>query len=169
MVFADSRVVEDLKGYSRENKMILVSHPGYFRPGGTKKLRFYFSNPVVLLRDIKRLLMEGGIGSWECNSKSLAYVDRRNRIRYLCGGSWGGNKDLFLDFSRIISDRVDVDYHCGVIARFHDESHINWYAANYECKILSPSYCFEETYKNLKGLPVKIVAVDKNSSTVWER
>lgn len=169
MVFADSEIVEELNRYSHGNKMILVSHPGYFRPRGTKRLAFYLFNPVLFLRDIKRIFKEGGIGSWEGNTRSLAYVERRNRRRYLCGGSWGGNKDLFLDFSRLISDRVDSDYQCDVIARFHDESHINWYAANYECKILSPSFCFEESYKNLKGLPVKIIAVDKNSSTHWER
>lgn len=169
MLFADNEIVEELDRHSRKNKMVLVSHPGYFRPRGIKTISLYLFNPVLFLRDIKSFVKEGGIGSWESKSRSLAYVERRNRRRYLCGGSWGGNKDLFLNFLRIVSDRVDSDYQSGVIARFHDESHINWYAANYECKILTPSYCFEETYENLKGLPIKIIAVNKNSSTPWER
>lgn len=169
MLFADNEFLDELRRYSSENRMILVSHPGYFRPRGTKMVFLYLFNPSLFLRDIKSLIMEGGIGSWETNRQSLAYVERRKRRRYLCGGSWGGNKDLFLNFSKIISDRVDRDYMSGVIARFHDESHINWYAANYGCRILPPSYCFEENYENLKGLPMKIVAVDKNASAPWER
>lgn len=169
MLFADSEIVEELSQYSVENKMILVSHPGYFRPKGSRKFSFYLFNPVILLRDAKSTLKEGGIGTWESNRRSLAYVARQNRRKYVCGGSWGGTRDLFLEFSRIISDRVDTDYQSGVIARFHDESHINWYAANYECKMLTPSYCFDETYKNLKELPMKIIAVDKNSAKPWAR
>ena len=169
MLFADNNIVDELNWYSRENKMILVSHPGYYRPRGTKIFSFYLFNPDIFLRDIKSIVKTGGIGSWEIDSRSLAYVERRNRRRYLCGGSWGGNKDLFLNFSRLIAHRIDNDYQSGVIARFHDESHINWYAANYECEIVTPSYCFEETYENLKGLPMKIIAVNKNSSAPWER
>jgi hypothetical protein len=116
-----------------------------------------------LLRDVKSILKEGGLGSWESNRRSLAYVERQYRRRYVCGGSWGGNRDLFLEFSRIISDRVDIDYQTGVIARFHDESHINWYAANFDYKLLTPSY------ENLKGESMKIIAVNKNSATPWER
>jgi len=169
MLFSDSNILEELKRYSLENKMILVSHPGYFRPRGIRKFSLYLFKPILLLRDLKSVVAEGGVGSWENDIHSLAFVKRQNRGKYLCGGSWGGKKDLFLDFSRTISDRIDIDYKSGVIARFHDESHINWYAANYECTILSPSYCFELTYENLKGLPIKIIAVNKNSSSAWER
>lgn len=169
MLFANTEIVEDLGRYSLENKMILVSHPGYFRPRGFKKFPFYLFNPVILLRDVKSILKEGGLGSWENNRRSLAFVERQYRRKYVCGGSWGGNRDLFLEFSRIISDRVDMDYQSGVIARFHDESHINWYVANFEYKLLTPSYCFEETYENLKGEPIKIIAVNKNSATPWKR
>ena len=169
MLFADVNTLEEMKRYSLENKIVLVSHPGFFRPKGLRKLSLYLFNPVLLLRDLKSVISEGGVGSWENDIHSLAYVKRQNRREYLCGGSWGGKKDLFLKFSRTISDRIDIDYQSGVIARFHDESHINWYAANFECKILTPSYCFEETYENLKGLPVKIIAVNKNSSSAWER
>lgn len=169
MLFADSGIVEELSQYSLEDKMIFVSHPGYFRPKGFKKFTFYLFNPVILLQDAKSTLKEGGIGTWESNRRSLAYVARQNRRKYVCGGSWGGNRDLLLGFLRIISDRVETDYQSGLIARFHDESHINWYAANYEYKMLTPSYCFDESDENLKELPMKIIAVNKNSDKPWER
>lgn len=169
MLFNNRDVAKELDEYCSSNKMIFVSHPGYFRKSGFSKFKFYLFNPDYLIRDLKNYILEGGIGSWEKNERSLAYVPRDKRNKYVCGGSWGGNRDKFIEFSNVISQRIDKDYSSGLIARFHDESHINWYAANNVCEIISTSYCFEESYKNLRDLPGKIIAVNKSAVATWER
>ncbi len=169
MLFTSGDVVEDLDRYCTVNKMIFVSHPGYFRKLGLSKLKFYMLNPDYIIRDLRNYVSEGGIGSWEKNKNSLAYVVRVKRKKYVCGGSWGGSRENFLEFSAVAYQRIETDYAYGLIARFHDESHINWYAANNECEVISPSYCFEETYRNLRGLTGKLIAVNKNALSTWER
>jgi len=169
MLFANVNVLKELNQYLASRKMILVRHPGYFRPNGIKKYRSTFPGQILFSETLKMLLTEKGLGSWENDEHSLAYVEKSLRKQYVCGGSWGGTREVILNFSRTISERIDKDYDSGVIARFHDESHINWYAANYDCELLIPSYCFEETYKNLKGIPKEIIAVNKNESSAWER
>lgn len=169
MLFANANILKELNKYLDSRKMILVRHPGYFRSNGIKKISLYLSRPNFILRDIKILISEKGLGSWENDERSLAFVEKRQRKHYVCGGSWGGTRDVFINFSRTISERIDKDYNSGIIARFHDESHINWYAANYDCILLTPSYCFEDTYRNLKGIPREIIAVNKNESSAWKR
>jgi hypothetical protein len=169
MLFADGEVVQELDRYCSTNEMIFVAHPGYFRKSGISKLQFYVLNPDYIIRDLRSYFLEGGIGSWEKSKNSLAYVGRSKRNMYVCGGSWGGRREIFLEFSAVASQRIDKDYTSGQIARFHDESHINWYAANNTCEVISSSYCFEESYRNLRGLTGKLIAVNKSAVANWER
>jgi len=68
-----------------------------------------------------------------------------------------------------LSARIEQDLSRNVIARFHDESHINWFAATYKINLLRPDLCFDSSYPNLKGIAPRILAVDKNSQSAWIR
>lgn len=169
MLFSAEDIEAELTHASSNKEMIFVQHPGFYRSTGIKKVFLYLSQPILIFRDLRSLLFEGGIGTWERNKGSLAYVQKKYRVQYVCGGSWGGEKETFLKFSRELANRVDQDLESKVIARFHDESHINWYRANHLCSVLSSSYCFEESYRNLRGLEMKILAVNKSDTSVWQR
>ena len=59
-----------------------------------------------------------------------------------------------------LNKRIDEDYHKGIIAIWHDESHINKYIyekGNY--RLLSPAYCYPEGWE----LPFekRILVLDK--------
>jgi hypothetical protein len=105
----------------------------------------------------------GALGSWESSKASNAYVPRLKRKTYFCGGIWLGNKEVFLEFCELLKKRVNDDLERNIIAIWHDESHLNWWAANNPFTLQSPKYCFDPTYKQLSHLSEIIRAVDKSS------
>ena len=161
MLFANSVSLSDLTNSIGNNKISLVKHPGYFRPRSISRIRFYAFNPIFILKDIKLRVMNGSLGTWEKNSKSCAYVPRNQRKEYVCGGAWFGNKDAIIEMCELLSERVEIDLSKGIIAKFHDESHLNWYSVTYNCSISDPSFCFEPTYPQLFSIKPKIIAVNK--------
>ena len=48
--------------------------------------------------------------------------------------------------AQICARNIRDDYDNGIIARFHDESHINKYLRSHPCKILSQEYCWPEEW-----------------------
>lgn len=139
-----------------------VMHPGYFR---TKK---YFSwvngkGIVIRLKDLIMYIKIGGIGAWETRLKSKAFVPRNKRKKYFCGAVWFGSRHEILKFCKILSSRIEDDLSAGLIAKWHDESHLNWYAAFNNHKYNGPEFCYDKYYPNLKNLTPAIIAVRKKS------
>ena len=156
---------KDLDAFFSPDEMTLVLHPGYFRQGNLP----FFKFPRLVLSDIRLRAKFGGLGGWETNKRSLAFVDRRKRKNYFCGGIWGGPRTSFIEFLSTLSERVQADLDSGFIAKFHDESHLNWFAANFSFRTESPSWCYDGRYVSLSGVRPLIVAVDKNSNELWRR
>lgn len=155
----------DLDAFFSADEMTLVLHPGFFR-----QEKFpYFRFPKLALSDFRIRVKFGGLGSWETDRRSLAFVERKKRINYFCGGIWGGPRTSFIEFLSTLSRRVQVDLDIGLIARFHDESHLNWFAANFPVKKEIPSWCYDRRYVNLSGVRPLIEAVDKNANELWQR
>jgi hypothetical protein len=141
----------------------LVSHPGYYRPKSWSKLVFYFKNLRSFWVDFRMRLLEGGIGSWDKNRESLAFVPRGKRENYVCGGTWIGLRDPFIEMVRELSRLEQKSTKKGIMPRWHDESILNkWYADNHP-SLLSPAFCFDPTYPQLEGLTELIRAVDKGA------
>jgi histo-blood group ABO system transferase len=95
----------------------------------------------------------GRHGTPEMNPESTAYCpDIRT---YFCGGFNGGASSSFLEMSRTISQNIAKDSIKGIVARWHDESHLNRYLFdNPPAKVLSPSFCYpdgdtDDYYKNI--------------------
>lgn len=147
----------------------LIHHPGYYRPAGLKKFNFYLKNLNYVARDLKLKVRFGGLGTWERNSLSKAYVPRRLRKNYVCGGAWLGKNAEIITLCEILSSRVKEDLSQNMIAVFHDESHLNWYQSLNNFNLLDPELCFDPSYPQLKGLSPKIQAIDKNVETKWIR
>lgn len=69
----------------------------------------------------------GTVGTPERRPSSLAYIPQNLQNSYFCGGFFGGSSDQFLKLSEKIKNNIDSDLSRGLIAIWHDESHLNRY------------------------------------------
>jgi hypothetical protein len=150
------------------SRLAFVKHPGFYRS------RTIFSinsirNPLLFMKDFLKKLIYGGIGAWETRKISTAFVPRKFRKHYYIGAIWFGYRDAFLEMCEYLSIQVTLDESCGVIAKWHDESHLNSYANKIEHLALNPEFCFATSYKALANLKPIISVVDKNESSGWIR
>lgn len=150
---------------STYGKMVFVEHPGYWRSKGWNLINFYLRHPSYLLRDLRTYILFGGIGSWETDTKSAAFVPRSHRSRYLCGGFWFGPSQAVGSFCDDQIMSIDKDFKNGIMAKWHDESHLNEWASRTSYRYLSPQYCFSESAENLFSLTPLIIAVEKKERT----
>lgn len=103
----------------KEDELLVVKHPGFYNK---KREEFtYDSNPA-----------------------SLAYIAPNEGEVYVCGGFNGGSSKLYIKMINDLEKNIDIDYEKGIIALWHDESHINRYIIGKKCKILGPEYMFPE-------------------------
>lgn len=102
---------------------------------------------------------------YERNPASTAYISfysLRSR-HYFCGGLNGGGRERYLKLIRDIDARIRKDDDNGIVALWHDESHLNRYMLgqrNY--KILSPSYAFPEERLGKLNFEPKLLLIDKH-------
>ena len=81
--------------------------------------------------------------TYDNNPRSTAYVAPNEGIAYYCGGFNGGTTGEFLKMAETIKTNIDVDEKNKVLARWHDESHLNRYLINRPPNnTLDPGYCF---------------------------
>ena len=91
-------------------------------------------------------------GEFEKSPLSLAAVNNGEDLSiYNVGAFWGGQKDYFLNLIAELEKRVDIDLKNNIIAKWHDESHLNKYFIENRHLVytLDPSYAFPE----LKPIP----------------
>jgi hypothetical protein len=96
------------------------------------------------------------------NKKSNAYIPYNCGEHYVIGAMFAGKTEAFLRMSHVLNERIKDDLKKNIIARWHDESHLNRYIVGKEnYKLLSPSYCYPFGF----DLPVerKISAVSKQA------
>jgi len=99
-------------------------------------------------------------GTRETNPKSLAYIDPSISSTYICGGFFGGSKERFMNVSKKLANNISEDLNQNIIAKWHDESHLNHYFANHSdtIKVLSPEYMYwtintKHKFQNPKIIP----------------
>lgn len=114
--------------------LIAVKHPGFFN-----KLRAEFT--------------------YETNPASLAFIDSKEGENYFMGGFNGGKADEYLQLINTLRQNVQADLENGIIALWHDESHLNKYLLNKKVKIMNPAYGYPEGWQ----LPFekKVIILDK--------
>lgn len=99
-------------------KLSFCQHPGYIR---TRKYNF----------------------PYERRKNSKAYIPYNYGKNYVIGAMFAGITEDFLAMCRVLNDRIEFDLKNNIIARWHDESHLNRYIIRKDyLKILSPSYCY---------------------------
>lgn len=145
LMFSNANVVcenivteeEFLPDTSKGQELAFTAHPGYYR---TKKYHVPYDR----------------------NRKCLAYIPYNQGGNYVIGAMFCGTKDAFLKMSEVLKYRIEEDLKKNVIARWHDESHINRFIVGKEdYKLLSPAYCYPVGFE----LPVerKICGVSKQA------
>ena len=103
----------------------------------------------------------GKTGTYEKNTNSTAYVNKRKANYYFAGAFWGGSKETFIKICDINSNNIKKDLNKSIIALWHDESHLNrYFFDNNPSKILSIDYCFPDNRKS--DHPKKILALTKD-------
>jgi hypothetical protein len=107
----------------------------------------------------------GGLGSWESDPRSNAFVARKFRTNYFCGGTWFGERKAIFEMLTNLSGKVSEDLQNNFIANWHDESHINKWAVENVHTTENPELCFDETYPQIRKLRPVIVAVRKTKKT----
>jgi hypothetical protein len=114
----------------------------------------------------------GGLGTPETRPESTAYLPEP-RI-YFAGGFIGGLTTDFLDMAGAIDEKIAIDNHHGIMAKYHDESHLNRYLFDHPpAKVLTPSFCYpglppHQYYLNVwkkagVSFEPKLVAIEKGS------
>lgn len=84
---------------------------------------------------------------YERNRKSLAYVAPfGSDYTYFMGGLNGGTAEEYTKMIRTLSRNIRDDYNRGIIAKVHDESHINAYLRKHPCKKLGREFCLPEEW-----------------------
>lgn len=104
------------------NQLVVTLHPGYY------------DTPVEYLPYCE-------------DRKSTAFISKYDfrAKHYFCGGLSGGSSKKYLKMIEKLNRQIRKDDLGGVIATWHDESHLNKYMLkqrNY--KILSPAYAYAE-------------------------
>lgn len=158
---------EDMDFLGLDGGVGLVEHPGYFGRGISKLLRDVVDQgslrPALSSR---RLRHAAGRPQWESRRFSQAFVPRSDRKVYVCGGAWLGERGAVISLCGELAERTKIDKANGITARWHDESHLNWYAATHKASILPPSFCMVESYPHLAGLAEYFCAVEKGANRV---
>ena len=148
----------------RRNEINLVIHPGYWRNNNLKFCEKELPLVKVVISDLYRKLRLGGLGAWEVRRKSTAYVARKNRRTYVCGGVWFGKRDLIVEMINTLKFETEMELRNGIISKWHDESHLNkWFATN-GANLLDPSFCFDPRLSNLVGVTPRIEAIVKDQT-----
>jgi histo-blood group ABO system transferase len=107
----------------------------------------------------------GRRGTYETQSISTAYIKSHEGKYYFAGGFYGGSKREFLKMAQVMTENIKKDFENNFIAVWHDESHLNrYFIDNPPTKILSPSYCYPESWK--LNYPKKLLALDKNHQQI---
>ncbi|MEZ5026951.1 MAG: family 6 glucosyltransferase [Chitinophagales bacterium] len=98
--------------------------------------------------------------NYENNPNSTAYIPNDKGNYYFAGGLIGGNTFAFLKMCQNLKQNIDKDFENKVIAKWHDESHINAYFVTHEPKKIHPGFCYPQGWY----LPFeqKTLLLDKN-------
>ena len=120
----------------RGEHLLLVQQPGFW----DKKPLFY---------------------TYERDPRSTAYIPYNCGREYVSGGLNGGTAAAYLAMCRELERRTEQDLARGIIARWHDESQLNRYAAERsDYRLLTPAYWYPEGW-DLPFAP-KITVLDKS-------
>jgi hypothetical protein len=131
----------DLRSLLKADVIHFARQPGFY----FSKVQFEKLSSLEKLRAVvpwvkARVRCQVGAGTWEDRRKSAAYVPPSKRATYVHGAVWVGSKSEVLAMCKLLAQNVDTDLANGIVARWHDESHLNWFFAMNTGNSLLPPY-----------------------------
>lgn len=114
---------------------------------------------------VKHFWQHDSFESYEnLNEKSTAYVKLTDSFKnkYCQGCFFGTKTESFLEMSKILEDNINKDLKNNIIAKWHDESHLNKYIISH------PHKCLDSKYAHPQGILFdkdKIKFIHKNANT----
>lgn len=165
---ADMQVVRDFKSeFFSKNLMVFCRHPGYelFTRNSAKKLLDPRFQRAFRRYITKREPWEIAYGAWERRQSSKAFVPVLRRSRYYAGGLWGGRREVVGTFLKEMTERTREDFRRGIVARWTDESHLNWYAAFRPHHSLPEGFMADQSFWNYDPARCHILAIPKENKT----
>lgn len=82
--------------------------------------------------------------TYERNEKSRAYIKKWNWKVYIAWWfNWWKTK-YFLNMCKKLNKNIEIDNYNNIVAKWHDESHINNYILYNNYKLIDPSYLYPE-------------------------
>ena len=120
---------------SDESLIYFVAHPGYFKSPLWKRLAI--ASPVR--------------GVFETRKSSEAFVPFRRRFgTYVCGGHWFGGREPIRRMLEDLDYCVERDLQKDIVARFHDESHVNRFLQNAKVELLTPEWAYSPSHGSFR-------------------
>lgn len=93
-------------------------------------------------------------------TRSLAYIGpTEGPGRYVMGGFLGGRTDAFLAMSTELAHNIQTDLAQGLVAKWHDESHLNRYIIGKDVRLLPRTFAIPEDLR--QRTPPMAVFLDK--------
>jgi hypothetical protein len=140
--------------------LVAVRHPAFYR--GHRGIASHALDALTGGRWSARPLPHRKL-PFERNPQSRACVDDADHCVYYYGAFNGGESRAFLAMAERLRDAVEDDLARGIVAVWHDESHLNRYLCEHAPKSLTPAYAFPQSgYPHLSHLKPVIVALDKD-------
>jgi hypothetical protein len=84
---------------------------------------------------------------YERNERSRAFIPFGSGSHYVCGGINGGSSTAFLRFARAARQAIDDDFRDGIVATWHDESHLNRYILDNPYTLRHAGHCYPQNWK----------------------
>ncbi len=120
---ANCRIEKEITGTdflpADDEKIVVTQHPGYFN-----KTNAEFA--------------------YERNPASTAFVPMGEGVLYAAGGLNGGSTQPYLRFVNTCYTNVEADLQNGIVAVWHDESHLNKYILDKKVKVLHPGFLYPD-------------------------
>ena len=85
----------------------------------------------------------------ERNPSSKAYVPQGTYCRAYSGGFFGGTSEAFVEMSRTLRDNIADDLRKGIIAIWHDQSHLIRYAIDHPNYIVAKGLIASEEFADM--------------------
>jgi len=144
---------------------------------------FFFNANMKIIRDIGEEIIPGPNNNflmaglhpafynknpdsftYDRNPESTAYIPFGKGEKYYQGCLNGGSAEAFLMMARSLRQAVDTDHSKGIIALWHDESHLNKYLLDKSPLAMTPEYLYPEGW-NIKGFSkcIRIMQLDKEN------
>jgi hypothetical protein len=131
----DMQIIREIKF----NELLLKSKSIYFarHPGFVFSARSF--SKLALKRKLRILVsyfrafshLQLVLGDWETRRESTAFVSNLERKNYVHGAVWVGEVRNVLAMCKQLAENIDFDLDKKLVAKWHDESHLNWYASNF--------------------------------------